>query len=135
MVEPGEEMIGTHAILGVPRGIFVTLKKEGQLRGCIGDFVSSRPLYEGVVAFAIKSATGDPRFEPVTRQELDGLDLSIYVLEYPRKVKAGEPRQYPAMLKPGRDGVILIHKARSSPTCPRCGKSCPIRCDSCPVSA
>lgn len=124
MVEPGEEMLA-HAILGIPRGIFVTLKKEGQLRGCIGDLVSSRPLYEGVVTFAIKSATGDPRFKPVTREELDGLDLSISVLEYPRKMKAAEPRQYPAMLKPGRDGVILLHKGRSSTYLPQVWEELP----------
>jgi len=125
MVAPGEEVIAPHAILGIPRGIFVTLKKEGRLRGCIGDLVSSRPLYEGVVTFAIKSATGDPRFKPVTREELDGLDLSISVLEYPRKMKAAEPRQYPSMLKPGRDGVILIHKGRSSTYLPQVWEELP----------
>ncbi len=123
--EPEPGMTGEHAILGIPRGVFVTLKKDGRLRGCIGDLMSSEPLYKGVMTFAVRSATQDPRFAPVTRDELDGLDLSISVLEYPRRMKADNPRQYAAMLKPGQDGVILVHKGRSSTYLPQVWEDLP----------
>jgi len=48
-----------------PRACFVTLKKKGQLRGCIGSLNARRPLVEEVAAMAYASALGDPRFSPV----------------------------------------------------------------------
>lgn len=123
-VEPGEE-IGAHPILSIPRGVFVTLKKKGQLRGCIGDITSKLPFSKGVMTFAVKAATQDPRFKPVTREELDELDLSISVLEYPRRIKAAEPRQYLSMIKPGQDGVIIYHKGRSSTYLPQVWEQIP----------
>jgi AmmeMemoRadiSam system protein B/AmmeMemoRadiSam system protein A len=123
--EPAQDVIGQHTILGVPRGVFVTLKKHGELRGCIGDLISNEPLYRGVKSFAIKSATQDPRFKPVTRDELDDLVLSISVLEYPRMMKVDDPRQYAKLLKPGRDGVILMYNGRSSTYLPQVWEDLP----------
>ena len=123
--EPAQEVIGSHSILRVPRGVFVTLKKDGELRGCIGDLISNEPLYKGISGFAVKAATQDPRFKPVTRDELDGLDLSISVLEYPHRMKVDDPRQYVKLLKPGRDGVILVYKGRSSTYLPQVWEDLP----------
>lgn len=68
------------AQLNEPRGVFVTLRTEGELRGCIG-FVEGRfPLQEAVCEVAVKAATEDPRFLPVTRRELDDVELEISVL-------------------------------------------------------
>jgi len=63
-------------------GCFVTLKNRSRLRGCIGQFVSDRPLIELVVQMARASATGDPRFmtNPITAGELNKLDVEISVL-------------------------------------------------------
>lgn len=61
-------------------GAFVTLKKEGQLRGCIGRFTSENPLYKVVKASAASSAFEDPRFSPLTKDEYDKLELEITVL-------------------------------------------------------
>jgi AmmeMemoRadiSam system protein A len=60
----------------------VTLKNRSRLRGCIGQFVSDRPLVELVVEMAKASATGDPRFmtNPITAGELNKLDVEISVL-------------------------------------------------------
>lgn len=113
------ENIRAHSILTIPRGVFVTLKKNGKLRGCIGDLISNDPLYKGVMSYAIKSAVQDKRFPPVTREELDELDLSISVLEYPRRVKVEKPEDYLEILKQGQDGVILIHKGRNSTYLPQ----------------
>ena len=63
-----------------PRGVFVTLRCEGELRGCIG-FVDPRlPLVEAVREVAVKAATEDPRFAPLSRSELGAVDLEISVL-------------------------------------------------------
>jgi MEMO1 family protein len=61
-------------------GAFVTMKINGELRGCIGRFVSSDPLYKVVEASAISSAFGDPRFTPLTREEYLKTDFEITVL-------------------------------------------------------
>ncbi len=68
------------AHLSEPRGVFVTLRLEGELRGCIG-FVDPRsPLLEAISEVAVKAATEDPRFAPVTMAEVDGLEVEISVL-------------------------------------------------------
>jgi len=112
-------LLDKHSILKIPRGVFVTLKKDGQLRGCIGDIISPNPLYEGVQSCAIRSATKDSRFTPVTPDELDKVVISISVLEFPNQIKADSPADYPSLLRPGRDGVILVHKGRRSTYLPQ----------------
>jgi len=61
-------------------GAFVTLKKNGELRGCIGKFVSDDPLYEAVSESAISSAFNDPRFPQLTKDEYPNIDIEITVL-------------------------------------------------------
>ena len=61
-------------------GAFVTLKIDGALRGCIGRFVSSDPLYEVVQASAVSSAFGDPRFSPLSKEEFEKTEFEITVL-------------------------------------------------------
>lgn len=61
-------------------GAFVTLHKQGELRGCIGNITGEKPLFETIRDMAIASATGDPRFPAVTREELKKVDIEISVL-------------------------------------------------------
>ena len=61
-------------------GAFVTLKVNGALRGCIGRFISSDPLYEVVQASALSSAFEDPRFPPLTKEEFEKIEIEITVL-------------------------------------------------------
>lgn len=83
-------------------GVFVSIKKHGQLRGCIGTFEPCRAnVAEEVVANAISSATGDPRFYPVESGELSDLSYSVDVLTKP------QPAPDAAKLDPKRDGVIV----------------------------
>jgi AmmeMemoRadiSam system protein B/AmmeMemoRadiSam system protein A len=107
-------LLEKHAILNIPRSVFVTLKKSGQLRGCIGDLVSPNPLHENIQFCAVRSAVKDYRFEPVSREELDSLVISISVLEFPTQLQADNPLQYPGMLRPGKDGVILTYNGKRS---------------------
>ncbi|MBU4268787.1 MAG: AmmeMemoRadiSam system protein A [Acidobacteria bacterium] len=83
------------------RGVFVTLHRNGELRGCIGYPLPYKPLGEAVVDNAIAAATEDPRFPAVTSAELGELDIEISVLTVPQKV-AG-----PDQVQVGRDGIII----------------------------
>ncbi len=74
--------------LKVPSGAFVTLHKNGNLRGCIGRFNPDEPLYQVVQSMAIASATQDSRFKPVSKDELDGIDIEISVLTPLKKIKS-----------------------------------------------
>ena len=68
------------------KGAFVTLYREGTLRGCIGQIVGDRPLHEIVARCAISAACRDPRFPPVTAEELRRLELEISVLGTLRRI-------------------------------------------------
>jgi AmmeMemoRadiSam system protein A/AmmeMemoRadiSam system protein B len=78
------------ARLSEKRGVFVTLKERGELRGCIGYIESPLPLYLGVRDRAVQSATRDPRFPPVRPEELVDLDIEITVLSPIRSVAGPE---------------------------------------------
>ncbi|MCB9771108.1 MAG: AmmeMemoRadiSam system protein B [Candidatus Omnitrophica bacterium] len=72
--------------LAVPEGAFVSIYKDGQLRGCIGHIVSREPLQKTVRDMAIAAASEDPRFPVVTSEELPTLDFEVSVLSRPWKV-------------------------------------------------
>lgn len=89
------------AVLNLKRGAFVTLHKGGNLRGCIGSFTSSEPLYQVISKMAVESATGDPRFRPVEKEELDDIKIEISVLTEPQLISDWRK------IRLGTDGVIL----------------------------
>jgi hypothetical protein len=97
--------------LNEPLGVFVTLKKNEELRGCIGTFEPETPLYENVIEMAIAAATQDPRFNPVKEDELDDLEYEISVLSPLKKVdsyKDVEIGKHGVQIKKGsRSGVFL----------------------------
>ena len=90
-----------------PRGVFVTLKKRGDLRGCIGRMVPDRPLADLVGAMALQSAFEDPRFSPVTLRELADLEIEISVLTPMKPVSGPERhRRRPGRRPPPEGGKI-----------------------------
>jgi hypothetical protein len=92
----------------LPRGVFVTLHKRGQLRGCIGHMVADRPLAAQVAAMALQAAFEDPRFPSVTQAELPGLEIEISVLT------PMQPVSGPEAIVVGRHGVLLKKGGRSA---------------------
>ena len=90
------------------RGVFVTLKKHGNLRGCIGRMIPDRPLATLVGAMALQSAFEDPRFRHVALEEVPKLEIEISVLT-PMKPVSG-----PGDIVVGRDGVLLQKGGRSA---------------------
>jgi AmmeMemoRadiSam system protein A len=89
------------------RGVFVTLKEQGQLRGCIGYIEGIKPLYLAVAEMAVAAATGDPRFPEVTENELPHLEYEISVLTPKRQI--GKPEEF----IPGQHGIIVQRGGRS----------------------
>jgi hypothetical protein len=94
--------------LSVPRGVFVTLRKNGELRGCIGHIPPDTPLMNVVGAMALKSAFGDYRFEPLGDNELGSIEIEISVLTLPKEVSGA------ADVVIGRDGAILQKDGRGA---------------------
>jgi AmmeMemoRadiSam system protein B/AmmeMemoRadiSam system protein A len=69
-----------------PRGAFVTLHKQGRLRGCIGQIQARQPLVRTVAEMAVAAAFEDPRFPPLRREELKDIDIEISVLTPLRRI-------------------------------------------------
>lgn len=93
-------------------GVFVCLKKDGELRGCIGTIRPAREnVAEEIVANAVSSASADFRFPPVSPDELDHLTYSVDVLEAPESIESLDeldPRVYGVIVSSGaRSGLLL----------------------------
>ncbi|MFQ6131652.1 MAG: AmmeMemoRadiSam system protein B [Armatimonadota bacterium] len=84
-----------------PAGCFVTLKREGALRGCIGHMATDRPLADNVQEMTLAAAFQDPRFRPVKPDELDHITIEISVLSPLRK--AARPEE----VEVGKHGVVV----------------------------
>jgi AmmeMemoRadiSam system protein A len=83
------------------RGSFVTLKKNGMLRGCIGYVLSVKPLYQQIADLALESAYEDPRFPKLQKEEFPLLEIEISVMSVPKKINDLSE------FKLSRDGIIL----------------------------
>ncbi|MDI6704478.1 MAG: AmmeMemoRadiSam system protein B [bacterium] len=89
------------------RGAFVTLRKRGTLRGCIGRFDPTEPLYQVVIDMSIASATQDVRFLPVREEELEDIDIEISVLSPLKRAKDAQE------IEMGKHGVYIKRGIRS----------------------
>ncbi|MCD6540420.1 AmmeMemoRadiSam system protein A [Candidatus Bipolaricaulota bacterium] len=92
-------------------GVFVSLKKDGMLRGCIGTYLPTKEnLAAEIIANAIKAATEDPRFPPVRPEELPRLQVSVDVLSPPEPCTEADldPKRYGVIVEKGwRLGLLL----------------------------
>lgn len=87
--------------LNIKRGCFVTIKQQGKLRGCIGNFQSERPLFKEVSQMAVASASNDPRFYPLQEEDLETISLQISVLSPLVKITS------PEEILVGKHGIYL----------------------------
>ncbi|HEC18430.1 MAG TPA: AmmeMemoRadiSam system protein A [Gammaproteobacteria bacterium] len=90
-----------------PGASFVTLNKHGELRGCIGSLEAQRPLVEDVAHNAFAAAFSDPRFPPVTAQELPALEDHISVLSPATPMTFTSEADLLRQIRPGIDGLVL----------------------------
>ncbi len=88
-------------------GVFVTLNKNQELRGCIGYSEPIMPLINAVIEVGISAAISDPRFPKLTKEELDEIDIEITVLTKPKIIEVDNPSQYPEKITIGKDGLII----------------------------
>jgi uncharacterized protein len=92
-------------------GVFVTINTiiggEKELRGCIGYPYPTSPLVEAVIDNAINASSEDPRFEPLTVEELDRVVFEVSVLTPPELVETDNPKEYENRIRVGQDGLIV----------------------------
>ena len=93
--------------LQAKRGVFVTLKKHGALRGCIGSLVGQESIIDGVRRHALNAAFHDSRFPPVTAEEVPDLRIDVSVLTEPQPLAYHDDQDLLRKLRPRVDGVIL----------------------------
>jgi AmmeMemoRadiSam system protein A len=108
-ISPPEELTSE---LKEQAGVFVSIHKHGELRGCIGTFEPTKAnVAEEVITNAISSATEDPRFPPIAVSELDDLDYSVDLLTQPEPVKDAsqlDVKKYGVIVRSGfRRGLLL----------------------------
>ncbi|MGD9937112.1 MAG: TIGR00296 family protein [Methanoregulaceae archaeon] len=89
-----------------PRGVFVTLTRDGELRGCIGLPYPVAPLGQAIIEAGASAALQDPRFSPVAPGELDRVRVELTVLTTPIPL-SGPPSARPDSVKVGRHGLIV----------------------------
>lgn len=98
--EPGPPPPDKFPRLWDKRGVFVTLYKWGELRGCIGNISPLKPLFEEVIETTLSSAFSDPRFPPLKREELESIEIEISVLGPLKKALPDE-------VIPGKHGIYI----------------------------
>lgn len=86
------------------RGVFVCIKKNGELRGCIGIFTSDKPLYLTVADIAVSAVTQDPRFMPLAVPELSHISIEISCLSPMKKIKDISE------IEIGRHGLYIVKR-------------------------
>lgn len=89
------------------RASFVTLEENNFLRGCIGSIIPRQPLWKDVSENAVNAAFYDPRFEPLTEEELADLSIEVSVLTKPVQVKYLSFQELEGHIRPLIDGVII----------------------------
>lgn len=105
--------IGNANILNEQRGVFVTLKKQGELRGCIGYIISEDPLYETLKETAKMAASQDTRFPKVAESELDQITIELSILSLPENISDYEE------IVVGKHGLIVTEFSGSGVLLPQ----------------
>lgn len=104
---------------------FVTLNRNGNLRGCIGHLEAVQPLAKDVVENAFSAAFHDPRFPQLTESEMIGLEIEVSILSPSTPMEFASERDLLTQLNPGVDGLILKHGAHQGTFLPSVWESLP----------
>ena len=91
----------------MPCGVFITIRKYGKLRGCIGYARSTKPLYETVIKAAKSAAFQDTRFLPLNKDEFDKVELEVSLLTEPVMMNQNDPYSLLEDIKVGKDGILI----------------------------
>jgi len=104
---------------------FITLTINGNLRGCIGSLEAYRPLNEDVRANAVAAALQDPRFSPLTMDELTKVNIEVSLLSSMQKLDVQSEEEMLAKLRPGEDGVVFQYRNRKATFLPQVWEQLP----------
>jgi AmmeMemoRadiSam system protein A len=108
---------------------FVTLRLDGNLRGCTGTALARRPLIEDVAGNAFTSAFADPRFAPLSAAEFSRLETEISVLSAPEPLGFEDEAALLALLEPGEDGLLLEADDAQALFLPQVWRTLPLAAD------
>jgi hypothetical protein len=111
--------------LEAPGCSFVTLRHEGELRGCIGSLEARRPLGEDIAANAVAAALRDPRFPPVSADELASLDVEVSLLQPSEPLACADEDDAMGQLRPGIDGVVIEYRGNRATFLPQVWENLP----------
>ena len=105
--------------LSQPAASFTTLLQGGALRGCCGRLEAERAVASDVAHSAFEAAFRDPRFDPVVRDELAGIDLEVSVLTPMEPMRVADEADLLDQLRPGIDGLVIAEGARRATFLPK----------------
>jgi len=111
--------------LGELRATFVTLRRAGELRGCLGGLVPMRPLVVDVAHSAFGAAFRDHRFQPLEARELEQLEIHVSILGPLEPVSVPDEKALLAAIRPGVDGLVVRDGARQGTFLPAVWESLP----------
>ncbi|MCK5293864.1 MAG: AmmeMemoRadiSam system protein A [Arcobacteraceae bacterium] len=103
----------------LPKATFITLKQNGKLRGCIGSLVAHRELYDDIIQNAQSAAFKDPRFKPLTKDELVNTTIEISLLTDAVLVNYDDIEDLKTKVEVGVDGIILKLDGKQSTFLPQ----------------
>jgi hypothetical protein len=112
--------------LSKQRATFVTLKKNKQLRGCIGMLEAVLPLAEDISENAFSAAFKDPRFPPLEKNELNDLEIHLSILSPSEPMIFTSEQDLIAQIRPNIDGLILVIDSRKGTFLPSVWQSIPV---------
>lgn len=115
--------------LHAPGATFVTLTRDGQLRGCIGTLSAHRPLADDVTANAVAAAFRDPRFKPLTADEFVTVRVEVSLLSPAQMLDCADEAAALAQLRPDIDGVIFEYGHHRSTFLPQVWAQLPDRAE------
>ncbi|MFA7571017.1 MAG: AmmeMemoRadiSam system protein A [Sulfurimonadaceae bacterium] len=101
------KLIEQYPFLNQAKATFVTLMLHGQLRGCIGSLIAHRTLYDDIISNAKAAAFKDPRFNPLSQQEFESIEVELSLLSEPQKLLYDSVENLKTQIHPYVDGVIL----------------------------
>jgi AmmeMemoRadiSam system protein A len=128
-----EQALGTSAGVAQPQAewlqvhgcSFVTLRRDGDLRGCIGSLEAHRPLCEDIASNAVAAALRDRRFPPVTAFELEALEVEVSLLTPSEPLACADEDDALRKLRPGIDGVVIEYGHQRATFLPQVWESLP----------
>lgn len=122
-----EVVLETYPVLKENGAAFVTINTEpnAQLRGCIGSLQAYRPLYKDIIMNAQAAALHDPRFLPLSAEELSQINIEVSILSEPKVLNYVDIADLKSKVVPFQDGIVLKHNGRQATYLPQVWEQLP----------